>query len=305
MLVNIALISANYLIIYPLIFLLGYKSALQSSNINSNQSRLLSYILIYVLVIVIYVCIPPGYMTAKNVLTASHRILGLVVVYEPFSYFCFALMLYMVTRINSRCDYLMLGMLIGFSLMVTERSILWMFPIASYYLLILIRKKLLSIKTLVLIFVGVVLVISWYFLYNFLFYDNVFNNSRGSNWLNRCLHWASRLDSLYPGLSSSSQCPPRISLEYISYNFIRLMNDYSLSLFFIFGLIAPLALRTTRLLVASLVLVSLLNVIVTLAYINPQTFIKYNSILIWPIIFSVAIVVFQFDGFRGLKKVIR
>jgi hypothetical protein len=27
--------------------------------------------------------------------------------------------------------------------------------------------------------------------------------------------------------------------------------------------------------------------------------------LIWPIIFSVAVVVFQFDGFRGLKKVIR
>lgn len=302
---NIALITVNYLIIFPLIFLLVYKSALKLSNKDSNLRRLLSYVLIYIFVIVIYVYIPPGYMIAKNVLTASHRILGLVVVYEPFYYFCFALMLYMVTRINSHCGNLILGILIGFSVMLTERSILWLFPIASYYLLVLIRNNLLSKTTLVLIFAGVVLVVSWYIFYNFLFYGNVLQDSRGSYWLNRCLHWASRLGSLYLGLNSNSQCPPRISVEYIPYNFNRLVNDYWVGLVFIFVLIVPLKSKVTRLLAASLVLIALLNVIVVLAYINPQTFIKYNSILIWPIIFSVAILVFQFDGLRSLKKVIR
>ena len=131
------------------------------------------------------------------------------------------------------------------------------------------------------------------------------HDSRGSYWLNRCSHWASRLDSLYPGLNSTSQCPPRISLEYIAYNFNGLVNDYWVGWVVFFVLIAPLKSKVTRLLAAFLVLIALLNVIVALAYINPQVFVKYNSILIWPIIFSVAILVFQFDGLRRLRKVIQ
>ncbi|MBK9441202.1 MAG: hypothetical protein IPN53_07760 [Comamonadaceae bacterium] len=298
---NITLITVNYIIIFPLIFLLLYKSVLHLTSKESNLRQLLTYAVIYILVIIIYVCIPPGYMITKNVLTASHRILGLVVVYEPLYYFCFALMFYMTIRINNHRSDLILGLLIGFSVMVTERSILWLFPIVSYYLLMLNRNNLLIIKALALIFAGVALVVSWYIFYNYLFYDNVLHDLRGSYWLNRCLHWASRLNSLYPGLIS--QCPPRLSVEYIPYNFNRLVNDYWGGLVLLFVLIATLISKVSSLLTASLVLITLLNAVVALAYINPQTIVKYNSILIWPTIFSVAILVFQFDGLRILKKV--